>query len=525
MVSVARPIVASSPLMAGVLAHARRAGKTDETVLLLGESGTGKELLARSIHDASARKDESFVPVNCGALPEGMVEAILFGHERGAYTSAVARRDGKFVEAHGGTLFLDEIGELAPAIQVKLLRALQEREIEPLGGGRRAVDVRVVAATNRDLAAMMKRGQFREDLYYRLDVLTIRVPPLRERREDVPALVRHFLGAGAAIDGDALAQLGRFGWPGNVRQLENFVKKLVLAAEGGSITAAETARLLAEADPGGAAAGPPPPAATHPGGRTRPAATTETRPSDAQGLAIAWWRFRAVQGDEGQPYACTVAALASAAKVESVRFAGDRARVGRDRAQVELALDTGEVSRVHASIRAHESGFSIEDEDSRNHTYVDARELGRGDRAALVSGTVVRIGKEWLGIAIEIGAAGVPDAPLPPMLLARGFAAAAGDPGRRIDIRAVEALCAGRLDEDAIEQMAQKLAREPDTGVVDRSQIQTALPAAPSGPDPRAMSREQLLAFVAGCGGNKREAARRLGISHTTLWKRLRDQG
>jgi DNA-binding NtrC family response regulator len=523
--------------MTDVLAHAQRAGQTDETVLLLGESGTGKELLARRIHDASPRASKPFIPVNCGALPEGMVESLLFGHERGAFSGAVARRDGKFVEADSGTLFLDEIGEISPAIQVKLLRALQERVVDPLGGRPRQIDVRVVAATNRDLGAMMKRGQFRDDLYYRLDVLTIRVPALRERRQDIPALVRHFLdkpGRGAlVVEPAAMERISNHRWPGNVRQLENFVTKLVLASDGVTISLAATARLLAEAEPGEPppSAAPPHPPVTHAGGQTKPAYSTITRPTGTSGLAIAWWRFQPVQGDEGQPYAGEIAGLETAAKIESVRFAGNRARIGRDRAQVEVALETGEVSRLHASIHADEVGFSIEDEDSRNRTYVDGRAMARGDRVVLRTGSVLRIGKEWLGIAILIDAGGVPEAPLGPMLLARAFAAAGGDRKRRIDIRAVEALCAGgAADADALEQAGRRLAATR-SGLVDRDQAVACLPAAveaegagPAAGDGRTMTREQLLAVVAACGGNKREAARRLGISPQTLYTRLKDE-
>jgi DNA-binding NtrC family response regulator len=523
--------------MAGVLAHAARAGQTDETVLLLGESGTGKELLARTIHTASIRASKPFVAVNCGALPEGMVESLLFGHERGAFSGAVSRRDGKFVEADGGTLFLDEIGEISAAIQVKLLRALQEREVDPLGGRTRKIDVRVVAATNRDLAAMMKRGQFRDDLYYRLDVLTIRLPPLRERRHDIPALVRHFLDSSGrgdlAVEPAAMERISGHGWPGNVRQLENFVKKLVLASDGVTIALASTTRLLAEAQP----AEPASPAAshasvTHAGGQTRPALSTITRPPGTSGLAIAWWRFQPVQGDAGQPYAGELAGLESATKIESVRFAGNRARIGRDRAQAEVALETGEVSRIHASIHADEAGFSLEDEDSRNRTYVDGQALARGDRVVLRTGSVLRIGKEWLGIAIALDAGGVPEAPLGPMLLARAFVGAGGDRKRRIDIRAVEALCAGRAtDGGALEQAGRTLAAG-GAALVDREAALAALPSAPAvavagaaaGADWRSLTREQLLALVAACGDNKREAARRLGISPQTLYTRLKDQ-
>jgi DNA-binding NtrC family response regulator len=524
--SISRPLVAVSPLMTSVLAQVARAATTVETVLLLGESGTGKELLARSIHASSARAEGPFVAVNCGALPEGMVEAILFGHERGAFSGAVTARKGRFVEAHGGTLFLDEIGEIAPATQVKLLRALQEREVEPLGGQTRKVDVRVVAATNRDLAAMMRRGQFREDLFYRLDVVTIRVPPLRERREDIPPLVRHFLTAGGragfVIDADALERIGAHGWPGNVRQLENFVKKLLLASDGARAGLAETVRLLSDGEAGELAVPALVPSMTQPGGRTRPASTTVSRPAGTNGLALAWWRFRPVSGPPGQPYACELASLESATKLEAVRFDGNRARIGRERGQVELALETGEVSRLHATIRADENGYSIQDEDSRNRTYVDGRALGRADRASLQTGTVVRIGKEWLGIALLLGPTGLPEVPLGPMLLARAFLAARGDRRRAIDIRALEALCVDRAAA-ALEPVGRALAAG-GAELVHQDEALAVLPAAAApARDWRLLTREELLAVVAACGDNKREAARRLGISPQTLYTRLKN--
>jgi hypothetical protein len=364
-------------------------------------------------------------------------------------------------------------------------------------------------------------------------VLTIRVPALRERRQDIPALVRHFLdkpGRGTlAVEPAAMERICNHRWPGNVRQLENFVTKLVLASDGVTISLAATARLLADGEP----AEVPSPAASHPpvthtGGQTKPAYSTITRPTGTSGLAIAWWRFQPVHGDEGQPYAAEIASLESAAKIESVRFAGNRARIGRDRAQAEVALETGEVSRLHASIHSDETGFSIEDEDSRNRTYVDGRTLTRGERVALRTGSLLRVGKEWLGIAILIDAGGVPEAPLGPMLLARAFAGAGGDRKRRIDIRAVEALCVGRTaDGDALEQAGRVLAATGG-GLVDRDEAMAARPpaeaVAEAEADGRTMTREQLLAVVASCGGNKREAARRLGISPQTLYTRLKDE-
>ncbi len=189
-----REIVGQSPALRRVLDVATQAAPSSATVLILGESGTGKELLARYIHGKSARADGPFVAVNCAAIPESILEAELFGHERGAFTGAIAKREGRFARARGGTLFLDEIGELSPAVQVKILRVLQEGEYEPVGGHTVRADARIVAATNKDLVAEVEAGRFREDLYYRLNVIAITAPPLRARREDIPLLVDHFLG-------------------------------------------------------------------------------------------------------------------------------------------------------------------------------------------------------------------------------------------------------------------------------------------------------------------------------------------
>ena len=213
------------------------------TVLLLGESGTGKELLARAIHDYSPRMRGPFVPVNCAALPESILEAELFGYEKGAFTGAVQRHDGRFLQADGGTLFLDEIGEIPTHVQVKLLRVLQEGEIERLGGRTIKVDLRLVAATNQDLRAAVREGRFREDLYYRLNVIAVPIPPLRDRREDVALLAEHFLQLFSERNGRHLSGFSRaaadamvrYDWPGNVRELENTVERAVVLSRGNAI--------------------------------------------------------------------------------------------------------------------------------------------------------------------------------------------------------------------------------------------------------------------------------------------------
>ncbi|MEM7492440.1 MAG: sigma-54 dependent transcriptional regulator [Pseudomonadota bacterium] len=234
-------MIASAPAMRQVLRLGQRAAASDIPVLILGESGVGKEVIARCIQGASERSGKPFISVNCGAIPENLVESILFGHEKGAFTGAVSRSPGKFVEADGGTLFLDEIGELPLDMQVKLLRALQEGEVDPVGARRPVkVDVRIISATNRDLATRVKEGAFREDLYYRLNVFPVEMPSLRERIEDVPALVDHFIGRFNASEGtniqsaseETLKMLCAFDWPGNVRQLENAVFRAVVLCEG-----------------------------------------------------------------------------------------------------------------------------------------------------------------------------------------------------------------------------------------------------------------------------------------------------
>ncbi|MEL6414333.1 MAG: sigma-54 dependent transcriptional regulator, partial [Pseudomonadota bacterium] len=234
-------MIASAPIMRQVLRLGQRAAASDIPVLILGESGVGKEVIARCIQGASDRAGKPFISVNCGAIPENLVESILFGHEKGAFTGAVARSAGKFVEADGGTLFLDEVGELPLDMQVKLLRALQEGEVDPVGARRPVkVDVRIISATNRDLAQRVKEGAFREDLFYRLNVFPVEMPSLRERVEDVPALVDHFIARFNASEGtrilgasdETLKMLCAFDWPGNVRQLENSVFRAVVLCEG-----------------------------------------------------------------------------------------------------------------------------------------------------------------------------------------------------------------------------------------------------------------------------------------------------
>ena len=258
-----RPIVAASEPMVEVLEVLERAAEFKATVLLTGESGTGKEILARAIHQQSGRQQAAFVAVNCGAIPEPLLESELFGHVKGAFTGANRSRRGLFVEADGGTLFLDEIGELPASLQVKLLRVLQEEEVRPVGESKpRSVDVRVLAATSRDLEREVREGRFREDLFYRLDVVRIHVPPLRERREDIPLLVDHFVEHFAAslgkdvrtVSDAALSRLCAHRWPGNVRELENVIERAMILADADTLGVETLPPAIADPpDPAGAA--------------------------------------------------------------------------------------------------------------------------------------------------------------------------------------------------------------------------------------------------------------------------------
>lgn len=234
-------IVGSSPAMQQIYKMIGQVAPTGVTVVLRGESGTGKELVARAVYHHSSRAEKPFLPVNCAAIPETLLESELFGHEKGAFTGALTRRIGKFEQCNGGTLFLDEIGDMTPATQAKILRVLQDRQFERLGGSERiTVDVRVIVATNKDLEKAIREGTFRQDLYYRLKVVTLHLPPLRERREDIPELVRYFLQIFAPeinrnvknIAPRALEKLMRYRWPGNVRELENAVKRALVIAKG-----------------------------------------------------------------------------------------------------------------------------------------------------------------------------------------------------------------------------------------------------------------------------------------------------
>jgi two-component system nitrogen regulation response regulator NtrX len=256
-------IVGTSYAIRAVTEKIERVGKTPARVLITGENGTGKELVARAIHSLSTRAKAAFVEVNCAAIPAELIESELFGHMKGSFTGAVADRAGKFEQAHGGTLFLDEIGDMSLAAQAKVLRVLQDGVVTRIGGSKPIqVDVRVLAATNKDVEAEIAAGRFREDLYYRLNVVPIHVPPLRERREDIPLLISHFItqliGPGGlaprAISDDAVTRLGQLDWPGNVRELRNTIERLLILSSGPRITVDDVDQLVgrrAEAGEGG----------------------------------------------------------------------------------------------------------------------------------------------------------------------------------------------------------------------------------------------------------------------------------
>jgi len=256
----------SSPAMQAIDRLVSRVAPTDSTVLITGESGTGKGVTARRIHELSSRRDGPFVAVNCGAIPENLIESELFGHTKGAFTSADRPRRGLFMQADRGTIFLDEIGELPLALQTKLLHVLEAKEVRPLGSEQsRKVDVRIIAATNRDLPAMVASGRFREDLFFRLSVFQIGMPPLRERRADIPALMQHLIsqriapsgsGQTLTIEPEAQDMLLGFNWPGNVRQLENVLHRAAILADGGSIRAGDLPPEVSRAAPGSPAATP-----------------------------------------------------------------------------------------------------------------------------------------------------------------------------------------------------------------------------------------------------------------------------
>lgn len=260
-------IIGSSPAMHRIIQKLKQVAATDVSVLILGESGTGKELVAKAVHNNSARKDKVFVPLNCAALSEGILESELFGHEKGAFTGATYARKGRFEHADGGTLFLDEVGDIPLETQVKLLRVLEERQVNRIGSNDAiSVDVRLISATHRDLRQFIQDGQFREDLYYRLNVVTVEIPPLRERTVDIPLLVDHFLTEYSRIHGkevegisrEALRILMRYPWPGNVRELKNALENMVVTSLSPTLAVEDLPGHIHESEPAETTGGVPP---------------------------------------------------------------------------------------------------------------------------------------------------------------------------------------------------------------------------------------------------------------------------
>jgi DNA-binding NtrC family response regulator len=352
-------LTSASPRMQQTLKLAEKAAASDIPVLMEGESGVGKELIARAIRGAGARRHKPFVAVNCGAIPANLVESILFGHEKGAFTGATERTPGKFLEADGGTLFLDEIGELPLDTQVKLLRALQDGEIDPVGSRKSVkVDFRLISATNRDLLQLVRAGKFREDLFYRLHIFPITVPPLRDRIEDLSDFVRRFVARFAAeeskrvrtVSADAMRLLSAYRWPGNVRQLENAVFRAIVLAEGDEIGVAEFPQIAAQVPGYEGYAIPAAPAAPPPGQvPADPLVVLDEAPATAPGSANGFGEALPLLGADGQ-----VRPMEDL-EAETIRFAIDRyrgrmtevarrLRIGRStlyRKLKELGFETG----------------------------------------------------------------------------------------------------------------------------------------------------------------------------------------
>jgi DNA-binding NtrC family response regulator len=345
-------LIAVSPATRDVIALARRVARSDMPVLIEGESGTGKEVFARAIHGSGERAGAPFVAVNCGALPASLVESILFGHEKGAFTGATERRKGRFQEASGGTLFLDEIGELPLDAQVKLLRAIQTGEVDPVGAAEPVkVDIRLISATNGDLQAMIAEGRFREDLYYRVSVFPLALPPLRERREDIPALARMFLARATAAEQMAIEDFStaameaicRAPWPGNVRQLRNTIQRAVILADGAVIRPQDLHGL----DPppsGGAAPAASAALATAAGsgngmnGAARPAGTAEPA-EEPEPDAAAQHPFLTGEGHIRRLFDIEADAIAQALSLYRGRMAETARRLGIGRSTLYRKID------------------------------------------------------------------------------------------------------------------------------------------------------------------------------------------
>jgi DNA-binding NtrC family response regulator len=516
--AIAPDIVAESPAMRELMDSLARVAPTDATILLVGETGTGKEVLARKLHASSRRSARAFVPVNCGALPEALVESELFGHIRGAFTGAATDRIGLFEEASGGTLFLDEIGELPLQVQVRLLRALQERTIRRVGDAKeRPVDVRLVAATHRDLAAMVAAGTFREDLLYRLQVVTFRLPPLRERRADLPVLTAQLLGQinrqynrSCVLSADALALIHAQRWPGNVRELRHFLEQVVVLA-GSDVVGRSEVELRLRGAPGAGKA-PGAGAAAPLSGVTRPSAPTKPEGSTRR-WALGWWAFKMGAGPNGEQYVRPLAGLPKFDLVKSLA-SGDSLPAGRDADRAQLVLATDEISRLHATFAAESDTITVQDEGSRNGTFVDGQQLGPHVAQPLAVGAVVRFGKEWVGFVLD-----VLRNPDQAQAVARTIAdrAAATWQATAIEVKAFERLLATRGDFASAGVSC-------EAGVVRLVEADDAVGAAEATSAVN-LTADQVRQALEQAGGNKRQAARILGISPQTLYTKMRAFG
>ncbi len=500
-------VVAVAPVMQRLLAEIAQVAQSNTTVLLVGETGTGKEVFAKTIHASSRRASRSFVPINCAALPESLIETELFGHARGAFTGSTGEKAGLFEEASGGTLFLDEVGELPLASQARLLRALEERRIRRIGDNReREVDVRVVAATNRDLGVMVEEGRFRRDLLYRLQVVRFDLPPLRERKEDLPLLASRLLSSlcmkqerTCTLTEDAIERLCLYDWPGNVRELRNFIEELLARTPGEVIDGPTVAARLPRTEPR--------PRSGNPLDPTRAAAPTKLSGGKTR-HSLGLWRFTQIDGEEGSFYVRPVVDLESFDETRELPDSG-QLRIGRDGAQAELVLPTGEVSRLHLTITVEQDEIAVEDHGSRNGTFVDGEPITITARRALPPGSVLRLGKEWVGLLVDVRS-NFEDVRRRCRLIADY---AAGSGASRIEVKAFEQLMAsaGR-DRHGISCVGDIMRRG------DEPPVEEGITAA-------TLTAEQILRACEACGGNKRATARRLGISQTTLYERIKAFG